>query len=296
MDGGWCGCGPVAEAKPRNRQIHTLIAPHRTGIIGAMTHTNTVTWLLALLSLCAVVAAPGVAFLWSRAVLPPPEQVTERPLPRPDPRHTVASRLTQFGPAARARLQPAFQEADLPYPPAEVVVVGLKEERRLELYGKAPDGELQFVKSYPFQAWTGTLGPKLEEGDMQIPEGVYGVEYLNPNSVAYISLKIGYPNKFERAQGVEDGRRNLGGDIMIHGWTNGSQGCIVVTDEDVEEIFTLASDTGLGRMRVLLAPSDLRREPADIPEHAPFWTEVVYRDLVDEMARLPMPSIQVAGD
>ncbi|MDW3204084.1 MAG: L,D-transpeptidase family protein [Alphaproteobacteria bacterium] len=262
-----------------------------------MTHTSFVTAFLALLSLCAVIAAPVMAFFWSRAVLPPPVQVSERLLPTPEAaRHTVASRLSQFGQAARTRLQPAFQEADLPYPPAEVVMVGLKRERRLELYGKAPEGELQFVKSYPLQAWTGSLGPKLMEGDMQIPEGVYGVEYLNPNSVAHVSLKIGYPNPFERARGVEDGRDNLGGDIMIHGWTNGSQGCIVVKDEDVEEIFTLASDTGLGRMRILLAPSDLRRKPAEIPAEAPPWTEAVYRDLVDEMAHLPLPSIQVAGD
>ncbi|WP_421875357.1 L,D-transpeptidase family protein [Pacificispira sp.] len=262
-----------------------------------MMNSTLLTWLLALLSLCAVVAAPGIAFMWTRAVLPPPDRLAEKLAPDPQvTRHTVASRLSQFGEAARSRLQPAFQEANLPYPPHEIVMVGLKQERRLELYGRALDGELQFVKAYPFQAWTGRMGPKLMEGDRQIPEGVYGVEYLNPNSIAHVSLKIGYPNAFEKERGKEDGRTDLGGDIMIHGWTNGSQGCIVVTDADVEEIFTLASDTGLGQMRILLAPSDLRREPASVPEDAPLWTEIVYRDLVEEMARLPIPAIRVAGD
>src|SRR5690606_29237360 len=129
-----------------------------------------------------------------------------------------------------------------------------------------------------------------------IPEGVYGIDYLNPNSIAHVSLRIGYPNRFEQDRGLEDGRDDLGGDIMIHGRTGGSQGCIVLEDIEVEEIFTLAADTGIGRVRVLLAPTDLRRYPAPAPKDAPVWMQLVYTDLIRAMADIPLPGILVAED
>ena len=53
--------------------------------------------------------------------------------------------------------------------------------------------------------------------DRQIPEGIYGIEYLNPNSRFHLSLKRSYPNEFDRKRATEDGWSNLGGDILIHG-------------------------------------------------------------------------------
>ena len=44
-----------------------------------------------------------------------------------------------------------------------------------------------------------------------------GIEYLNPNSRFYLSLKVSYPNVSDRARAKVDKRVNLGGDIMIHG-------------------------------------------------------------------------------
>ncbi len=59
--------------------------------------------------------------------------------------------------------------------------------------------------------------PKFKEGDGQIPEGIYGIEYLNPNSKFHLSMKINYPNSFDKEMAKIDNRKNLGGDIMIHG-------------------------------------------------------------------------------
>ncbi|WP_420730194.1 L,D-transpeptidase family protein [Hwanghaeella sp. 1Z406] len=255
---------------------------------------------VSMIGIGLAIAAPVGAYFWSRD--PGPAQTmerltAERLLPEDINRpHTVKSRLNSFGPSARTRLKKAFLAAPLPYPPAEIVLLGLKHERLLELYGRAPGDELRFIKSYPFAAWTGRLGPKLREGDRQIPEGVYGIDYLNPNSIAYVSLRIGYPNAFERARGQEDGRTELGGDIMIHGKTGGSEGCIVVENSDIEELFTLAADTGIHNIRVLLAPTDLRRNPAPTHPGNPSWTDRVYADLIQEMAEIPMGKIQVAGD
>jgi len=61
------------------------------------------------------------------------------------------------------------------------------------------------IKSYPFTGFSGGLGPKLREGDGQIPEGVYAIEYLNPNSQFHLSVKLDYPNVFDKAKGRADG-------------------------------------------------------------------------------------------
>ena len=46
----------------------------------------------------------------------------------------------------------------------------------------------------------------MKEGDGQIPEGVYGIEYLNPNSSYYLSMKVSYPNAADRRRAKADGR------------------------------------------------------------------------------------------
>lgn len=235
-----------------------------------------------------VAAFPSVPFM-----LPDAEMTAPQPVPVP---LTVADRIDQFGAQARARLAPDFEAAGIPYPPRDVVLVGLKQERELQLYASGENGALHFIKAYPFAAWTGKLGPKLAEGDRQIPEGLYRLEYLNPNSIAHVSLKISYPNAFDRERGAEDGRTELGSDIMIHGRTGGSLGCVVLDDPDVEEIFTLANDIGLSRISVLLAPVDLRLKPAPEMKNAPGWIGHVYSDLTAAMTQLPSPRIQLAAE
>ena len=69
---------------------------------------------------------------------------------------------------------------------------------------------------YPILAASGVLGPKLREGDKQVPEGIYGAEALNPNSKFHLSIRLNYPNTFDRRMAQSDGRTQLGGDIMIH--------------------------------------------------------------------------------
>jgi len=142
---------------------------------------------------------------------------------------STADRLEQYGPAARARLQPFFAAAGIAYPPARVVVAGLKQEKVLEVYARGTNQAPAFVRSYPILAASGKPGPKLREGDEQVPEGVYPVEFLNPNSKFHLALRLGYPNDLDRAQAAKEGRENLGGDIMIHG-SSISVGCLAMGD------------------------------------------------------------------
>ena len=77
----------------------------------------------------------------------------------------------------------------------------------------------------------------MQEGDRQAPEGFYTVtpELMNPNSSFYLSINLGYPNRFDKANNRD------GSFLMIHGdcW---SSGCYAMTDEQISEIYSLARD------------------------------------------------------
>lgn len=199
---------------------------------------------------------------------------------------TVAERLAEYGPAARQRLAPDFARLGLAYPPRRLTLVGLKSERRLEAWVGGDTNGLRLLRTYPILAASGRLGPKLREGDRQVPEGLYRIELLNPNSLYHLSLRVNYPNAFDRGKGRGDGRDALGGDIMIHGGAK-SIGCIAVGDPAAEELFVLAADVGLENVRVILSPVDFRvRElPAEMPPVPP-WTPDLYAAIRRELAAL----------
>src|SRR5881628_390076 len=99
------------------------------------------------------------------------------------PRKTVADRLAQHSAAVQQRLAPHFARAAVPYPPAELAILGFKKERRLEVHAAGREGAFKFIRSYPILGASGNLGPKLREGDAQVPEGLYAISFLNPNSL-----------------------------------------------------------------------------------------------------------------
>jgi len=204
------------------------------------------------------------------------------------PKKTTEQRLAEYGPTARARLRSHFDKAKIDYPSARLVLVGIKAERRLELYGAGQDGRLKFLRDYPVLAASGGPGPKLREGDRQVPEGVYPIELLNPNSRFHLSLRVGYPNAFDRTIGQLDGRAQLGGDIMIHG-SNVSIGCLAMGDEAAEDLFVLAADTGLKNITVILTPVDFRQSKSE-PKVAslPPWAPELYTHIRTNLAEVPL--------
>ena len=132
------------------------------------------------------------------------------------------------------------------------------------------------------------LGPKLREGDHQIPEGVYGIEYLHPNSAYHLALKVSYPNDADRARAAADGRTDLGGNIMIHGKAI-TVGCVPVGDDAIEDLFLLVATVGTQNTRVVMAPCDLRA--GRLPELADVslpWYPDLLRDI--EAALLDAPA------
>jgi murein L,D-transpeptidase YafK len=199
---------------------------------------------------------------------------------------TIAERVQQYGSAARARLIPFFNKNELSYPPRQLVFAGFKQEKILEIYAGAADGEYRFVRSYPILRLSGEIGPKLREGDRQVPEGIYAIESLNPNSRFHLSLRLDYPNRFDREQARNEGRTNLGGDIMIHG-SSVSIGCLAMGDEAAEDLFVLAADTGPTNIQVVVSPVDFRAGKT-VPDsgRAPTWRASLYATIKTSLGDL----------
>jgi hypothetical protein len=202
---------------------------------------------------------------------------------------SISERVHQYGDLVAARLRPDFTQAGVDYPPNQLTLVVLKQERLLELYAEKAGQPYRFIRSYPILAASGHLGPKLREGDWQVPEGIYSVESLNPNSHYHLALHVDYPNAFDRAQAAADGRTQLGGDIMIHG-SYVSIGCVAMGDSTAEDLFILAAQTGLSHVRLIFCPYDFRQTQQTLtgPDF-PSWTPKLYADLARALATLPLP-------
>jgi L,D-transpeptidase catalytic domain len=207
--------------------------------------------------------------------------------PRPKA-YTLSERLAEISPAALKRLTEKFLAAKAKWPPAEVALLGIKDEKTLELYARSMGGEWQFVYRYPVLAASGLAGPKLREGDRQVPEGLYGISFLNPNSAYHVSLRVNYPNPFDRAMAAKDGRTGLGGDIMIHGKAP-SAGCLSVSDDTAEELFVLAAYAGLPNVKIIIAPTDFRRGGVPTAPGGPAWLPRLYAEIADAMSPLKPP-------
>ncbi len=207
-------------------------------------------------------------------------------------RKTVADRLAQYGDGVFNRLAARFNAIGIEYPPRRMVLIGLKQEQLLEVWVSDGSAPFRHLKTYPILGTSGTLGPKLAQGDRQVPEGLYQIESLNPNSAFHLALRVNYPNRFDQAKGKLDGRTQLGSDIMIHGST-ASIGCLAMGDPAAEELFVLAARTGVENVSVILSPVDFRvRElPLNVPK-LPAWTPELYaaiRKELDRFQKTPNP-------
>ena len=116
------------------------------------------------------------------------------------------------------------------------------------------------------------------------------MESLNTNSLYHLALCVNYPSAEDRRRGKEDGRTELGSDIMIHG-KNCSIGCLAMGDEAAEDLFVLAAETGIDNISVILSPVDFRVRdlPKDIPP-TPAWTRQRYDSIRQELNKMGKPT------
>lgn len=198
---------------------------------------------------------------------------------------STEERVATYGAAVKERVAPLCAAQGIAYPPTSLILIGLKAEKRLELWAPDAAGRPKLVKTYPILAASGGVGPKLREGDGQVPEGIYGIESLNPNSRFHLSLRVGYPNADDRRHAQADGRTRLGGDIMIHG-SNVSVGCLAMGDPAAEELFVLAALAGPANIRVILSPVDFRKQDAvKVPADQPDWVPALHAQIKAELVR-----------
>jgi len=131
---------------------------------------------------------------------------------------------------------------------ADLVVVH-KAARRLDLYQRGA-----LLKSYAVSLGRHPEGPKRQQGDGKTPEGQYIIDYRKPDSSFYRALHISYPAPADlaaaRARGADPG-----GLVMVHGMKNGlgwlgrlhlaldwTDGCVAVTNREMDEIWRAVSD------------------------------------------------------
>jgi murein L,D-transpeptidase YafK len=124
---------------------------------------------------------------------------------------------------------------------APILVRAFKQESELEIWKQDASGKLALLKTYPMCRWSGQLGPKVREGDRQVPEGIYSFSTgsMNPNSSYYLSFNIGYPNAVDRQLG------RTGAHIMVHGDCS-SMGCFAMTDGQIADIYALTREAFAG--------------------------------------------------
>ena len=96
-----------------------------------------------------------------------------------------------------------------------IYLQAFKTEKKVEVWGKnISDSTYTLIKEIPICEISGEIGPKRRSQDLQVPEGFYHINELNPYSKYYLSMKINYPNASDSIRGVKGRLGNL---IYIHG-------------------------------------------------------------------------------
>ncbi len=192
--------------------------------------------------------------------------------------------IKQIGPRAEARIKPFFDSIKAPYPPKRLCFIVVKDVLELEIWAQN-EGTWRHVHTYDILFASGWSGPKLRQGDNQVPEGIYQIVALNPASRFHLSMKVNYPNDYDLQRAREDRRSNLGGNIHIHG-KDKSHGCIAIGDAAIEELFVLVAKTGLSNVKVIITPSDMRKfgPVKNIPPR-PSWLPDLYETIRLELMK-----------
>lgn len=186
----------------------------------------------------------------------------------------------------------------------QIFIRAFKKERKLELWGKnIEDEKFVLIRKYRFCNFSGSLGPKRKQGDLQTPEGFYYIDRFNPVSKFFLSLGINYPNKSDLVFADKD---TPGGDIFIHG-NCVTTGCIPITDDKIKELYIYAVEArnnGQKRIPVHIFPEkmhqhkfkELKKSYTENIELVEFWESLkpVY-DYFETHKQLPKVGFDSKG-
>jgi murein L,D-transpeptidase YafK len=189
-------------------------------------------------------------------------------------------RVQQAAINTQANLEQLCNNQGLNFPPQHLFLRAFKEEKILEVWGN-DSTDWKLIQKYPICVVPGKLGPKIKQGDKQVPEGWYQIDSINPNSDFHLSLRINYPNQADsiRSQNESD----PGGDIFIHGDCF-SVGCIPIEDAPMEEVFWLVIQnlkaSSQQEIQVFILPFDLnddnkyQKHTSEHPNLKEFWEQL----------------------
>jgi hypothetical protein len=200
-------------------------------------------------------------------------------------KQTVSEVIEKYGVSTREELAPLFAESGVEYPPKHLALIAFKDTQQLELWAADEPETYKLITRYAIQASSGNLGPKLREGDRQVPEGLYKIIGFNPNSAYHLSMKINYPNAFDLEHANAEGRDQPGTNIFIHGRAV-SIGCLAMGDEIIETLFTLVHETGRSNTTVLISPTDPSKGSLVVPAGAPIWTADLYTNITEQYFKI----------
>lgn len=197
--------------------------------------------------------------------------------------------------ADRVERQRSYAAGELPLPgtpdvgalPQRLAAKGLKlgdpvfirvfkAESELEVWMRKDD-RFVLLDVYPVCHWSGTVGPKLREGDKQNPEGFYSVTrgLIHRSGRHPRSLNLGFPNSFDRALD------RTGSYILVHGGCS-SIGCFAMTNPVMDEIFELTEEAlkaGQDRVHVHVFPFRMTEANLTAQRDSPwaeFWSELKF--------------------
>jgi murein L,D-transpeptidase YafK len=197
-----------------------------------------------------------------------------------------------------------FQEKNIRFDGFHLFIRAFKKEMKLEVWVREQGREqYSLLTVYPFCTFSGSIGPKRKEGDLQIPEGIYQINHFNPQSNFHLSLGINYPNASDR---ILSDPRHPGGAIYIHG-NCVTVGCIPITDDKIKELYILAVEArnnGQASIPVHIFPTALdadsfavlEQEYKNTPALTNFWKNLqgVYTDF-DKTKKLRPVHINTKG-
>ncbi|MGB4812436.1 MAG: murein L,D-transpeptidase family protein [Methylophilaceae bacterium] len=173
----------------------------------------------------------------------------------------TSARATEAAKRISPSLQQALKEKNFALG-APVLIRIFKESSELEVWLQSGI-EYRLFKTYKICYFSGNLGPKTKVGDRQSPEGFYTIspKQLNPNSNYHLAFNLGYPNAYDRAY------QRTGDALMVHG-NCVSIGCYAMTDQQIEEIYTIAAATlKSGQPSIQVQAFPFRLNDANLAKH-----------------------------
>lgn len=186
------------------------------------------------------------------------------------------------------RLEAAGQKVGNP-----ILIRIFKSEAELEIWMQKDGGTYERFATYPVCNWSGSLGPKLAEGDKQTPEGFYTITRRQLHRIGRWprSLNLGFPNVYDKSLA------RTGSYILVHGGCS-SVGCFAMTNPVIEEIYRLAQAAIVkGQSHVPVHVFPFRMTEANLRKHASsewlgFWQNLKEGFDSFEENRVP-PSVRV---